>query len=170
VEDDTKLLPRLKGFEDLSKALRHPNKDVLQTIIGEDLNAYLPAFGSDEQIDPRYKAEIQNEIADIKESISTARDEGESSLVEEYKTELEQLETHLRCGTRPGYAAKRLDAGNPVKAITNTIRNRKITIIKNLREAELDGMADHIKDQFQVGDWTVVYYEGGVMPSWVLNP
>ena len=170
VEDDTKLLPPRKGFEDLSKALRHPNEDVLRMIIGEDPNAYLPSFGADAQIDSRYKAEIQKDIAEIKESLSIARDEGNSSLVEEYEAELEQLEVHLKRGTKPGFAAKRLDAGHPVKVMTNTIRNRKRTIVKNLREAELDGMADHIEKQYDVGDWSVTYLEGGVMPSWILNP
>lgn len=169
-EGNTKLLPLRKGFEDLSKALRNPNEDVLRTIIGEDPDAFLHTFGSDNVLDSRYKAELQDQIAEIKESISMAHDEGETDLVEEYEAALEELEDCLKCGTRPGYAAKRLDAGDPLKAITNRIRNRKRTIVKNLREAELDEIADHIEDQYQVGDWSVTYFAGGVMPSWILNP
>ena len=146
-----------KGAEDFAVAVRTPDCDCLKVIIGSDPAENIPTYGSDDMMDSETTAQVKKSVAEIKESLELARNEGESDLVDEYEDELKRLTDYLKKSSRPGLKPKRLDSGDPMKSITNRLRNRKRTLIQTIRKAGFDDIANHVRDQFKVADRSVIY-------------
>ncbi len=167
---NSKILKGGKGFKDFAVAVRCPNKNALPAMVGVCAENEIPSLGSDAAIDKRTRIEVQREIQDIKESLEIARSEGDDDRVEEYKRELQDRDKYLKSGTRPGYAPKALDAGDPVKKITAQLRDRNRTMVAKIKDAGLAEIAQHIKTHYRVAGHSVVYLASDPEVEWIMGP
>ena len=167
--DDFKVIKGSKGFENFLLAVRSPNQEALEAIADLGGKNEIADFGSDDAIDPRARKELLEEIEDKKARIELANDEGDFDAVESHEAEQQQLEKYLKSGTKVGYAGKPLDAGNTVKKITKALRDRKATLVENVKNAGFEEISAHINTHFRIGDRSVMYLSGVPNVTWLLD-
>jgi len=135
-----------------------------------DNNAYISTHSSDPEMDERAMSEVRQEISDLEESIKMALDEGLHDEAEEYETDLKKLRQCTRGSFITKTKSKRLDTGDSMKKLTNAIRVRGVTAIKNLRKEGAVDTANHLNEYYKVGDRHVSYSPAGAIPNWILDP
>ncbi len=160
------LLPHFLAFEDIFTAMQSPNQCVLRSLIGVDNSEFIPAFIGEEA----YDETAQRMFREIEENITLAKSEGQYDLVAQYETQLDELKEYTKGDLITPYKSKRLDAGDPIKPLTHSLRQRKLRGVKALREVGLSDEADDINATYVVADRSVMFDQNNSLFQWILSP
>lgn len=160
LENDLKPIRGTEGFKDLRYAVQADGKDCdPRAYMGNDVqSADKTHFGSSfEALDAETMRQIKNAIEDEKADFKSAKESGDFDAIEVHEVELKKLEDYLRQNTMPGGKSRKMTEGDPRVNALKAMRGRKDTVLKNLRNAGLNEMADDIKENYALRTRSFAY-------------
>ena len=93
----------------------------------------------------------------LEAELQTATDLNDIERTEEAQEKLDQFDKFLRENRMPDGSARKMTTGDPSINATRTMRQRKRTLLKNLRSEGLGEMADHIEDCYKIRTYSFSY-------------